>query len=83
MPTTQPQLPKKKIKTTKAPQALASKSVSNLVYTTYAQFETEYMKALAEQQAKTKVSKNFKAKAMKDVNTLKSAIGNKWKNIRI
>lgn len=79
MPTTQPKLPTKKIKTTKAPQALASKSVSNPVYTTYAQFETEYMKALAEQQAKTKVFKIFKAKAMKDVNTLKSAIGNKWK----
>ena len=31
---TQPQLPKKKIKTTKAPQALASKSVSNPIYTT-------------------------------------------------
>ena len=82
MPATQPKLKTKKIKKTNAPQALASKSVSNPVYTTYAQFESEYMKALAEQQAKTKVFKIFKAKAMKDVNTLKSAIGNKWKNIR-
>ena len=30
------------------------------------------MKALAEQQAKPKVFKTFKAKALKDLNTLKS-----------
>jgi hypothetical protein len=76
---TQPQLPKKKIKTTKAPQALASKSVSNPIYTTYSQFENAYKDALKMKKAKTKVFTVFVGKPIKDPTALGQAIRNKWK----
>ena len=78
MPTTQPKLPKKKIKTTTAPQALASKIVSNPIYTTYSQFENAYKDALKMKKAKTKVFTVFVGKPIKDATALSQAIRNKW-----
>ena len=76
---TQPQLPKKKIKTTTAPQALASKIVSNPIYTTYSQFENAYKDALKMKKAKTKTFTVFVGKPIKDPTALGQAIRNKWK----